>query len=223
MIKNNKISLVLSSVTILLHSVVGIILWNKLPETMATHWNAAGESDGFGTKAFAVFGLPLIILALHWLCVFITEKDPKNKNQSPKIQKLVLWICPVLIWVASGVIYFSGLGKEINPMTVVPFLIGIMFVVLGNYMPKCKRNHTIGIKVKWALENETNWNKTHRFSGILWFVGGLIIIIGGFLSETAMVCVMTAVLLICAIAPAIYSHSVYRNMKKNEDISQSNK
>lgn len=220
MIKNNKISFVMSSVAILLPAVVGIILWDKLPDTMATHWNAAGESDAFGTKAFAVFGLPLIILALHWLCVFFTEKDPKNKNQSPKMQKLVLWICPVLTWVASGVIYFSALGKEINPMTVVPFLIGVMFVALGNYMPKCKQNHTIGIKVKWALENETNWNKTHRFGGILWFIGGLIIIASGFLHETVTVGVMIAVLLISVIAPVIYSYTVYRKMKKNGEISQ---
>lgn len=223
MIRNNKITLTLSSAAILLPAVVGIILWDKLPDTMTVHWNSAGESDGFGTKLFAVLGLPLIILALQWLCVFFTEKDPKNKNQSPKMQKLVLWICPVITWIASGVIYFTALGKEIKPMTVVPLMLGVMFVVLGNYLPKCKQNYTIGIKVKWALENEANWNKTHRFGGILWFFSGLVIIASAFFSENVMIPVMVIVLSVTVLAPVIYSYALYRKMKKNGELTEESK
>lgn len=213
MIKNNKVTLVLSSIAILLPALVGIILWDKLPDSMAIHWNAAGESDGFGTKAFSVFGMPFIMLAFHWLCVIVTEKDPKNKNQSPKMKKLVLWICPVLTWFVYGIIYFSALSKDMNPVSVLPFLLGLMFIVLGNYLPKCKQNYTIGIKIKWTLENEINWNKTHRFSGILWFIGGLAIIASGFLPDKFMLGVMSAVILICVIAPVVYSYSVFSKMK----------
>lgn len=223
MIKNNKLTLVLSSAAILLPAAAGIILWDKLPDTVAVHWNSAGESDGFGSKAFAVFGLPLIILALQWLCVFFTEKDPKNKNQSPKMQKLVLWICPVLTWVASGAIYSAALDKEINILTLIPLLIGFMFIVLGNYLPKCKQNYTMGIKVKWALENEINWNKTHRFGGILWFVGGLVILAGAFLPEKISLAIIAAVVFVCSVVPVIYSYAVYRNMKKNGEITLSKK
>jgi len=219
MIKNNKVSLVLSSVAILLPVFAGIILWDMLPDSMAVHWNAAGESDGFGTKAFSVFGLPIIMLVLQWVCIFFTEKDPKNKNQSPKMQELVLWICPALTWVASGAVYFFALGKEFNPISLPPFILGVMFVVLGNYLPKCKQNFTMGIKVKWALENEVNWNKTHRFGGILWFVGGLIIIASGFLPDKFMFGIMTAVLLICVVVPVVYSYCVYRKMKKNGELT----
>ncbi|MBQ7121547.1 MAG: SdpI family protein [Clostridia bacterium] len=223
MIKNNKLTLVFSSAVILLPAVVGVILWDKLPDTMATHWNAAGESDGFGSKAFAVFGFPLIILALHWLCVFFTEKDPKNKNQSPKMQKIVLWICPVLTLIASGAIYFTALGKEINPMMIMPIILGVMFVVLGNYMPKCKQNYTMGIKVKWALENETNWNKTHRFGGILWFFCGLIMLVAAFLPHKYLIPVMVAVLSVSVLAPVVYSYAVYRKMQKNGELTEENK
>ena len=92
MIKNNKLALILSSVTILMPISVGLILWDKLPDTMVTHWNVAGNADGFASKSFAVFGMPLLILALHWICVFVTDRDKKNKNQNPKLQKIVL--CP---------------------------------------------------------------------------------------------------------------------------------
>lgn len=219
MIKNNKITLALSSITILLPALVGIIFWDKLPDSMVVHWNAAGEFDGFGTKAFSVFGLPFIMLAFHWLCVFVTEKDPKNKNQSPKMQKLVLWICPVLTWVVSGLIYFFALGKQINPMSFTPLLLGLMFVVLGNYLPKCKQNYTMGIKIKWTLENEVNWNKTHRFSGILWFIGGLVIIASGFLPDKFMLVIMTTVLFICSVVPVFYSYCVYRKMMRGGELT----
>lgn len=213
MIKNNKLSLVFSSVAILLPVAVGLILWDKLPDTMAVHWNAAGESDGYGGKAFAVFGLPLIMLALQWLCVFVTEKDKKNKNQSPKMQKIVLWICPAILWVVSGAIYCAALGKQFNMLTVSYLLIGIMFCVLGNYMPKCKQNHTIGIKIKWTLENEENWNKTHRFGGILWFVCGIVMIASAFLPQEFSVPVAAVTIMISVIVPFAYSYSIYRKSK----------
>lgn len=213
MIKNNKLSLIFSSVAILLPVAVGLILWDKLPDSMAVHWNAAGEPDSFGGKAFAVFGLPLIMLALHWLCVFVTEKDKKNKNQSPKMQKIVLWIIPVLLWVVSGVIYCAALGKQFNMLMVVYLLLGAMFCVIGNYMPKCKQNHTIGIKIKWTLENEENWNKTHRLGGILWFVCGLVMIAAAFFPQKFSIPVMALVIILASVVPMVYSYSIYRKSK----------
>ena len=92
MIKRNKLKLIFSSILIFLPSVVGLLLWNRLPESMTTHWGADGNADGFSGKAFAVFGMPLILLAIHWLCIFFTTKDPKNKDQNHKVFGLVLWI-----------------------------------------------------------------------------------------------------------------------------------
>ena len=219
MIKNNKLSLVFSSVAILLPVAVGLIFWDKLPETMAMHWNIAGEADGHGGKAFIVFGMPLIIFALHWLCVFFTEKDKKNQNQSPKMQKIVLWICPVLLWVVSGAIYCAALGMQFNMMAVVCVLLGVMFCVLGNYLPKCKQNNTLGIKIKWTLENEENWNKTHRLGGILWFVCGLVMIAAVFLPQKISVPLMAADIVIAVIVPTVYSYSLYRKMLKSGELS----
>lgn len=213
MIKNNKMSLVFSSLAILLPVAVGIIFWDKLPDTMAMHWNVAGEADGSGGKAFIVFGMPLIILALQWLCIFATEKDKKNQNQSPKMQKIVLWLCPVLLWVASGAIYCAALGKQFNMLTIAYLLLGVMFCVLGNYLPKCKQNHTIGIKIKWTLENEENWNKTHRLGGILWFVCGLVMIAAAFLPQKISIPVMAVVIFIAVIVPTAFSYAVYRKSK----------
>ncbi len=215
MIKNNKLSLVFSSVAILLPVAVGLILWDKLPETMAMHWNAAGEADGYGGKAFVVFGFPLIILVLHWLCVFLTEKDKKNKNQSPQMQKIVLWICPATAWLVSGMMYFTSMGDKLEVMNVITVLfmfLGLLFCVIGNYLPKCKQNFTMGIKLKWTLENEENWNKTHRLGGIVWFVCGSAMFAVAFLPLKISVPAMISLLAVAVIIPTVYSYSIYRKM-----------
>ena len=92
MIKKNLKVLIITSILTLLPVLAGIILWNQLPEQMPTHWNAVGEVDGWSSKPFAVFGLPLIMVAAQWLCVLATTTDPKRKNHSEKIYHLVFYI-----------------------------------------------------------------------------------------------------------------------------------
>ena len=77
MIKKNLKVLIITSIVILLPILAGLILWNQLPEQIPTHWNAAGEIDGWSSKPFAIFGLPAIMLAAQWLCVLGTAADPK--------------------------------------------------------------------------------------------------------------------------------------------------
>lgn len=222
MIKNNKLTLALSSVAILMPVAVGLILWDKLPDTMVTHWNVAGNADGFASKAFAVFGMPLILLAFHWICIIFTDRDKKNKNQNPKLQKIVLWICPVVTWIVSGIMYFTSSVKETNIITVLYLFLGLMFCVIGNYLPKCKQNFTMGIKIKWTLENEVNWNKTHRLGGIVWFICGLVMVVAAFLPLKISIPVMATSIAVAVIVPAVYSYSLYRKMLKNGEITSEN-
>ena len=210
MIENNKWKLLVSSVAILLPILVGLILWNDLPEQMTTHWGADGNADGWSSRTFAVLGLPLILLALHWVCIFITSKDPKNKGQNKKVFGMVLWICPIVSIFASGITYAAALGKEFNMEIIGLLLIGLMFVVIGNYLPKCKQNYTIGIKVKWTLANEENWNATHRFGGKVWVIGGLLLMACVFLPEALIPWVLMIALTIMAAIPIVYSYAYYK-------------
>lgn len=174
MIKKNKWKLLISSIVILLPIVLGLIFWKQLPEQMVTHWGADGEADGWSSRASAVFSLPIFILAVHWICIFFTAKDPKNKDQNNKIFRIVLWICPVTSLVAGCMVYAAALDQAIDQNFLIYGFCGLFFVIIGNYLPKCKQNYTIGIKVKWALENEENWNATHRFCGKVWTIGGFL-------------------------------------------------
>ena len=207
MIKKNLKVLIITSIIILLPILAGIALWNQLPDPMPTHWNAAGEIDGWSSKPFAVFGLPLILLAAQWLCMLGTCADPKKNNHPQKILHLVLWIIPVLSVVMHTFIYMIVLGYDVRMEVVMPIFIGLIFTIIGNYMPKCKQNYTIGIKIPWTLNNEENWNKTHRFAGWLWTVCGILIMLTGFFGG---VWVFLPVTFFMVIAPCAYSYILHR-------------
>ena len=207
MIKKNLKVLMITSVVILLPILVGLLLWNQLPEQIPSHWNANGEVDGWSSKAFAVFGMPAILLAFQWLCVLGTGADPKKDNHSQKIVHLVLWIIPVLSVVLHTIVYMVALGQNVRVEMVMPILIGLVLTIVGNYLPKCKQNYTIGIKIPWTLNSEENWNKTHRFAGWLWTICGLLIMLTGFFGGFW---IFFAVVLVMVFVPFLYSYLLHR-------------
>ena len=207
MIKKNLKLLILTSILTLLPILAGVVLWNQLPEQMPTHWNAAGEVDGWSSKPFAVFGLPMILVAAQWLCVLATTTDPKRQNHSEKIYHLVFWIMPVLSIVLHAVTYLTVLGVGVRIEMVMPIFMGLLFVIIGNYLPKCKQSYTIGIKIPWTLNNEENWNKTHRLAGWVWVIGGIAIMLTGFFGGFVAFFVIT---LVMVLVPAIYSYLLHR-------------
>jgi len=210
MIKKNRWKLLISSVIILLPILFGLIFWNELPQQMTTHWGLDGTADGWSNRSVAVFALPLLILLVHWICVFFTSKDPKNQGQNKKVFGIVIWITPIISLFASGVMYAVAFGKEFQPYLITNLLIGIVFVVIGNYLPKCKQNYTIGIKIKWTLENEENWNATHRFGGKVWVIGGLLLMACGFLPALIAPWVMGAAMIVLVVVPIVYSYQYHK-------------
>ncbi len=182
MIKKNLKTMIITTIVILLPIAAGLILWDKLPEEMPIHFNANGVADDFGSRASVIFIVPLVMLALQWICAAVTSSDPKNKNITIKSMNLVLWIIPAINLLVSSIIYAYSLGKEFNVNTVMMLFFGFFFIVIGNYLPKCKQNYTIGIKIPWTLNSTENWNYTHRLSGKIWVIGGIILIPTAFLN-----------------------------------------
>lgn len=212
---NTRVKIIISSLLILLPMFVGILLWDSLPELMTSHWGINGKADGFAGKGMTVFVPPLILLVAHWLCLFVTMKDPKNAGQKSKALSLIYWIMPVVSCVCAAMIYSAAFGWEWDQSFLLCVFLGAMFIVTGNYLPKCRQNYTMGIKVPWALNNEENWNATHRFGGRVWVVGGLVFLFAAFLPESAMPAVMLVMVLILALLPTLYSYLYYRKQLIN--------
>ena len=207
MIKKHWKLLVITSLIILLPMVVGLFLWDRLPEQIPTHWNATGEIDQYSGKAFAVFGLPGMMLGFQWLMALGTAADPKKKNHPEKVLHLVLWIIPVITVLLLTLTYAVALGMEVKMEMIMPVFIGLVLAIAGNYLPKCKQNYTIGIKIPWTLDSEENWNRTHRFAGRIWLVGGLAIMVTGFFGG---LWVLFGIATLMVLAPMIYSYILHR-------------
>lgn len=217
MIKKNKGKIILTSLITLIPILIGLILWGKLPDELPTHWNAEGVVDGWSSKGFAVFGLPIFLFVIHWICLLATNADPKKQNHTDKILGIVLWICPVISVLGGVLIYGTALGMEFEVDKIVLILMGLMFIIIGNYLPKCKQNYTIGIKIPWTLNDEENWNKTHRMGGRLWVISGFAIMLCMLLPVEAMGIVLIAVLVVAAVVPMVYSYLFYRKkMRRGE-------
>ncbi len=214
MIKQNKKLLILTSIIMLIPVVVGLLLWNQLPDPMPSHWDINGNVDGWSSKAFAIFGFPSILLALHWICVIARNADPKHKNYHPKMFTLVLWICPVIGLIITTLVYGAALGYDLKIEVIMPLLVGVMFIIVGNWLPKCRQTYTMGIKLPWTLASEENWNATHRFGGKVWVIGGIITMATALIGK---IWILIIILAAMVILPTVYSYLYYRNHEREDD------
>ena len=211
MIKKYKKTLIISSLTLLIPVIVGLLLWDKLPDPMPSHWNIHGEVDGWTSKVFTVLGLPGLMLALQWVCIFASKADPKYQNYNPKMIKMMFWICPAIGLILTCMVYPQAMGYSVPIEVIMPVVMGILFIILGNWLPKCKQTYTMGIKLPWTLNSEANWNATHRFGGKLWVLGGILTMLTAFSGSFWLMMIILAVMVIL---PTVYSYRYYVKYEK---------
>lgn len=209
MLKNNKKQLIFSSLLILLPAIAGLLLWNRLPALMPAHYGITGEADSFGAKAVAVFIIPLLTLFTHWLCILLTATDRKNAGRNDKMFRVMLWVCPLVSIFDSALLIAIPAGNSFSVGRVGLLLLGLLFAVIGNYLPKCTLNTTLGLKLPWTLASEENWNATHRFAGKVWVCCGLVIALCAAL-PAGFVFLMVIAILAAAIVPSVYSYRFYK-------------
>lgn len=193
----------------LLPILLGIAVFDRLPAQIPIHWNLEGEIDNYASKEFFVFILPMLMSVLQLFCLFMLSKDPKSKNYSIKMFNLVIWIIPVMAVVLVLITYAIVFGYDIAINVVVPMFLGILFIILGNYLPKCHQNYTVGFRLPWTLDDEDNWNKTNRLAGYIMVFGGFLIVVTS-LFDMAYWAVLIFIIAI-VIIPSVYSYLLYRN------------
>lgn len=208
-----KKTIILTSVIILLPMLVGVFLWGRLPQVMPTHWGFSNEPNGWSSKPVVVFGMPLFMLALHLGCVFGTSLDPRHGRAGGALNGLVLWITPVIGIVVASVTYLMALGHPVDVGGVSLALMGLVFIVIGNYLPKCRRNSTIGIKVPWTLSDEETWRRTHRLAGPLWVAAGLVSCVS-VVASLRNITVLGVATVVAVLVPIAYSAWYYHRVRK---------
>ena len=218
-IKNNKLLIIITCLLTLTPLLVALIMWDKLPDQIPMHWNVNGEVDGYGSKTMALIGLPLILVAAQGLCIFAMVTDPKRQGISEGAFRMVLLIIPVISMICTYLETAFALGKEISVNKVMMILMGVLFLFIGNYLPKSRRNYTMGIKIPWALNSDDNWNATHRVGGIVYMAIGAICLIMAFipgLSDKVFWLFFT-VMMVGSTIPVAYSYIYYLKNEKDKE------
>ncbi|MCP1165957.1 MULTISPECIES: SdpI family protein [Bacillus] len=156
--------------------------WPHLPEEVPSHWNLAGEVDGHMSKMGMMIFDVAIMVFIYALLTLLPKIDPKHENYEKfsKGYNVINYSVLFLLFLVSIIGIGAGLGYDI-PMNSTPhILVGLLFIVIGNYLPQCKPNYFVGIKTPWTLSNEEVWRKTHRFSGKVFVALGIIMMLSIF-------------------------------------------
>jgi len=203
---------------VLVYVVASFYFYANFPARVITHWGFDGEPNGWSSPVFAAFFFPALILGIYLMFLALPLLDPKKDRYAEFSGTYhLLKVIFVLFFVG---IYFlaslANLGYAIPIGTVVPFLVGLLFIVIGNYMGKLKRNWYIGIKTPWTLSSDVVWNKSHRLGGKMFMLAGVLMMIDGFVARALQLPLLIALISMVAIVPIVYSYIVYRKEKREK-------
>lgn len=190
------------------------LFYPSLPDPMPSHWNLAGEVDGWLPKPWGVWVFPLVGTAMWGLFALLPMISPKGFRLEPARRAYdIIWF--VMICFMGGVqlaVFLQALGHGGPGIElVVPLMTGGLFVLVGNYLSKFPRNFFVGIRTPWTLASEEVWNRTHRVGGWIFMGAGVLIALSPFV-HFAMPLLVTAVI-IAALVPVLYSYLLYRRLE----------
>lgn len=207
-------TVILSTLLCLAPILLGLALYDQLPDMVPTHFDFAGNPNGWSSRPVAVFGLPLFLAALNLLCHWgmgVAARRDDRKVVPDVMMHIVGWIVGVIAVIVVPMSLFMAIGVELPIHFIMNALLAVMFLVIGNYLPKCKMNSYIGIKIPWTYSSEENWRRTHRLGGFVWVVAGFVLVANFFVGNefVLIVTIFSAILI-----PCVYSYLFYWKEKK---------
>ncbi|MEH7196373.1 SdpI family protein [Priestia megaterium] len=196
----------------LLTLVAWLLALPHLPATMPIHWGANGEADGFATKINAMILTVGIMVLIYFIIAFVPRIDPRKENYKyfSKTYNIVLNAVLLLFFFVNMSTILQGLGYNVPMSYIAPIMAGLVFIIIGNYLQRVRSNYFMGIRTPWTLSNEIVWKKTHRLSGKLFFIGGLLILISAFLPDGYKSVIMWGSIVLCVAIPYLYSYLAYK-------------
>lgn len=195
----------------------GAVLWNQLPDSMASHWNVNDEVDGTIPKFWGVFLMPLITLGMLALFLVLPGIDPLKANIAKFRESFNLFIVLIVAFMLyiHGLTLAWSLGYQDFKMSaaMLPFM-GVLFIAIGFMLRKAKRNFFIGIRTPWTLSSDSVWDKTHQLGSTLFMLSGAFAIVGGFFGGMIAFWLMFVPLIGSSLFLVVYSYVLYRDETK---------
>lgn len=209
--KSNSVLMVITSIMCLLPVLLALAIYPDLPEEIAVQWNSAGVPSNFIPRPLAAFGLPVLFLVVNLYSKLRLFHDPTRtgNSHSQALRGISIWSPPLLSLILVPVTLFMAAGAAFPLPFLASALTGCILILAGNYLPKCRQNYTIGIKLPWTLHDADNWNKTHRMAGRLWIIGGMLLLAGACLLPNSSffgVSITVPVVVLMIAVPTLYSY-----------------
>ncbi len=199
---------------------VGIVasfyFYAHFPAVVVSHWGFEGQPNGYSGKATGAFAIPALLLGMYLLFIFLPYLDPKGEKYQnfSKVYLLfrnLILLLLLIVYLATGA---YNLGYSVKIQYIVPTLVGLLFIILGNFMGKIKSNWFVGVRTPWTLSSENVWNKTQSFGGKAMMLFGLLIIITPLLPKVFGIIVFAAGIIMVSFGSIIYSYILYRKEKQ---------
>lgn len=165
---------IITSIVCLLPILLGTALWNRLPDTMAIHFDIYGKADNFASKEFVVFGLPALMAALQWFSCFINDINTHKHGERKKFTAVTKWIIPVLCIILQTMTLAYGLGYNMDIRRIVSVVVGTILVVIGNYLPKFDFIKNYDVDTEKAIKINRFIGYETVAMGILFFISALL-------------------------------------------------
>jgi len=192
-------------------------VFSRLPATIPTHWNFAGEVDGYSSRAWGAWALPVLLGFLWGMLKWIPAIDPRGDNYARFTGAFEGIIVLVMLFVFGSqmVILASSLGQPVSVDRLAPIGIGLLLMGVGNLLPRAKPNWFVGIRTPWTLSSDRVWERTHRVGGYFLVAGGALIVIAGIAVPALAFGTMITVCAASAIFLLIYSYIAWRQERSN--------
>jgi len=191
---------------------VSIWAYPSLPPAVATHWNVRGPADGFSSRIVAVSIFPIVVLVMTGLFNVLPKVDPRRENYGKFLSTYWLIANAVIVFmlIGHGMIIATGLGYPVKIDRPLPIGLGVLFIVLSNYLTRVEPNWFVGIRTPWTLSSDTVWRKTHRTGGWLMVLGGFVVAASAFLPHGAFLPLLITAIVIMAVIPTVQSYILWK-------------
>jgi uncharacterized membrane protein len=193
-------------------TVVSIVMYPRIPETMPTHWSASGEVNGWSSRLFGAWLMPLM-MAVVWIVMrMLPHIDPRRANYEKfsGMYEALIDLTLVFMLGLHVLVLTAATGAEVDMARIIPISVGVFFVLMGVMLPRAHPNWFVGIRTPWTLSSDQSWERTHKLGGLLFIITGVLAIAAALVIPTKAVWVMLTAGIGMTVFLFAYSYMVWK-------------
>jgi uncharacterized membrane protein len=195
--------------------IFGALRFNALPDQVVSHFDVSGQPNGYMSKLTFLMVFGIISLALPLLMKLLPLLDPRGEHYAKfgRAYEVIRYAITLFFTSVTGVVLYYSLYGTVQMQKFVLVGMGILFAIVGNYFGQIRFNYMVGVRTPWTLANEEVWRRTHRLSGPIWVIGGLVLVFAAFLPGILAAFVTGIDIAFMVLTPIVYSYLSYRKLK----------